>query len=262
MVRHQQFSSMCWSDVGTVANNGLEALNLIREADRQAKRGGQRKKKPYSVILMDLEMPGGSSDKMTLPCLLPVLPCLINMLTLPAVMDGLTALREIRTAEAAGTLERNVVMALTGNARQGQIDHALAAGMDDGECHMGSDWAVFDIPTPLLPIHSDSPIPRAPLATPTSTGIRHPSFGALGYIHTPLNLNTNAFRTCMVPHVPLGPNPIKPDFALLAYPRQQSSSNPMSSTTCCARSRACGAKKPMRRPIRPLPPPISPRLLR
>ena len=63
MVRHQQFSSMCWSDVGTVANNGLEALNLIREADRQAKRGGQRKKKPYSVILMDLEMPGGSSDK-------------------------------------------------------------------------------------------------------------------------------------------------------------------------------------------------------
>ncbi|ORX36287.1 hypothetical protein BD324DRAFT_628177 [Kockovaella imperatae] len=87
-----------------VANNGLEALNLIREADRQAKRGGPRKKKPYNVILMDLEMP---------------------------VMDGLTAVREIRALEAAGTLERNMVMALTGNARQGQIDQALAAGMDD-----------------------------------------------------------------------------------------------------------------------------------
>jgi CheY-like chemotaxis protein len=48
-------------------------------------------------------------------------------------MDGLTAIKEIRVAEEAGTLERNMVIALTGNARQGQIDQALAAGMDDGE---------------------------------------------------------------------------------------------------------------------------------
>jgi len=48
-------------------------------------------------------------------------------------MDGLTAVREIRAAEAAGTLARNMIVALTGNARQGQIDQAMAAGMDDGE---------------------------------------------------------------------------------------------------------------------------------
>lgn len=47
-------------------------------------------------------------------------------------MDGLTAVREIRMAEEAGTLKRNMVIALTGNARQGQIDQAMAAGMDDG----------------------------------------------------------------------------------------------------------------------------------
>ena len=41
-----------------VANNGLEALNLIREAERQQRRGGVRKTKPYNVIVMDLEMPG------------------------------------------------------------------------------------------------------------------------------------------------------------------------------------------------------------
>ena len=92
----------------TVANDGLEALNKIREADRQARRGsGPNRKKRYNAVLMDLEMP---------------------------VMDGLTAVRELRSAEAAGTLSRNMVIALTGNARQGQIDQALEAGMDDGEC--------------------------------------------------------------------------------------------------------------------------------
>ena len=70
------------------------------------------------MVLMDLEMPGEFS----------------RPTWLTSVMDGLTAVRELRAAEMAGALERNMVIALTGNARQGQIDQALSAGMDDGEC--------------------------------------------------------------------------------------------------------------------------------
>ncbi|WVQ73808.1 hypothetical protein IAR50_003389 [Cryptococcus sp. DSM 104548] len=87
-----------------VVNNGLEALNTIREVNRQYRRGSTDRTRLYDVVLMDLEMP---------------------------VMDGLTAIKEIRAAEAAGLLDRNMVIALTGNARQGQIDQALADGMDD-----------------------------------------------------------------------------------------------------------------------------------
>ena len=42
----------------SVASDGLQALNLIREADRQSRRGGPARKKRYDVVLMDLEMPG------------------------------------------------------------------------------------------------------------------------------------------------------------------------------------------------------------
>jgi CheY-like chemotaxis protein len=45
-------------------------------------------------------------------------------------MDGLTAIKLIREEEDAGRLRRSHVIALTGNARQQQIDDALAAGMD------------------------------------------------------------------------------------------------------------------------------------
>ena len=107
-----------------VANNGLEALNLIRETDRQARRGGAGRKKRYNVVLMDLEMPGESSPEVERHLEQALTP----------VMDGLTAVKEIRAAEAAGTLARNMIVALTGNARQGQIDQAMAAGMDDGGC--------------------------------------------------------------------------------------------------------------------------------
>ena len=48
-------------------------------------------------------------------------------------MDGITAIQKIRAAEAIGQLKRNTVIALTGNARQGQIDHAIEVGMDDGK---------------------------------------------------------------------------------------------------------------------------------
>ena len=49
------------------------------------------------------------------------------------VMDGLSAVREIRRLEAGGALSepRNLVFALTGNARSGQVQNARDAGMDD-----------------------------------------------------------------------------------------------------------------------------------
>lgn len=48
------------------------------------------------------------------------------------VMDGLTAVRQIRAMEAAGELPgpRNRIIALTGNAREGQIENIRKAGMD------------------------------------------------------------------------------------------------------------------------------------
>ena len=48
-------------------------------------------------------------------------------------MDGLTAIKIIRAEEKEGKLSRSYVIALTGNARQQQIDEAIAHGMDDGE---------------------------------------------------------------------------------------------------------------------------------
>ena len=55
-------------------------------------------------------------------------------------MDGLTCIKEIRIAEREGRLRRHMVVALTGNARQGQIDQAKEAGMDEGEsCRLCSN---------------------------------------------------------------------------------------------------------------------------
>lgn len=85
------------------ANNGEEALVAVHEANRQS-RYTEGTLAGYDVILMDLEMP---------------------------VMDGLTAVRHIREAEEKGALRPQLVIALTGNARQAQIDQAIEAGMDD-----------------------------------------------------------------------------------------------------------------------------------
>lgn len=80
-----------------VASDGAEGLAKV--LDRASHHT------PYASVLLDINMP---------------------------VMDGLTCIREIRQREAEGVLEgRLPVFALTGNARQGQIDQALEAGMDD-----------------------------------------------------------------------------------------------------------------------------------
>ncbi|WWC73350.1 uncharacterized protein I206_107317 [Kwoniella pini CBS 10737] len=84
-----------------VANHGQEALDLLNEVYS----GNAQSRRPsYDVVLMDLEMP---------------------------VMDGLTAVKRIRGKEESGVYSRQLVIALTGNARQGQIDQAMAAGMDE-----------------------------------------------------------------------------------------------------------------------------------
>ena len=49
-------------------------------------------------------------------------------------MNGFEAVKCIRTWEFEGRIPHQVVIALTGNARQWQIDQAMEAGMDDGEC--------------------------------------------------------------------------------------------------------------------------------
>lgn len=81
-----------------IASDGAEAIERIID---KATLGA-----PYSCVLLDINMP---------------------------VMDGLTAIRKIRELEVEGDVlrTRTPVFALTGNARQGQIDGALEAGMDD-----------------------------------------------------------------------------------------------------------------------------------
>lgn len=48
------------------------------------------------------------------------------------VCDGLTAVGKIREYEALGQLARKKVIALTGNARQEQLDACRAAGFQHG----------------------------------------------------------------------------------------------------------------------------------
>ncbi|KAF2106850.1 hypothetical protein BDV96DRAFT_654410 [Lophiotrema nucula] len=74
-----------------VANHGLEALDAL---DR----------KTFDVVLMDLEMP---------------------------VMDGLTAMKEIRKKQNEGKLAEHLpIIAVTANVRQEQVDTAMDAGAD------------------------------------------------------------------------------------------------------------------------------------
>ena len=83
-----------------VANNGVEALDLLRKSALWKSREG--KGIDVSIILMDLEMP---------------------------VMDGLTCVREICKLKREGYLHPVPVIAVTANARAEQVKTALEAGM-------------------------------------------------------------------------------------------------------------------------------------
>ncbi|ORY86726.1 hypothetical protein BCR35DRAFT_302457 [Leucosporidium creatinivorum] len=85
----------------SVAFDGQQGLDLIAK-DCSATDADHR---PIEVVLMDIEMP---------------------------VMDGLTAIKELRKREASGEIPRRYpCIAVTGNARQAQIDHCLEAGFDN-----------------------------------------------------------------------------------------------------------------------------------
>lgn len=88
----------CVSLTGPVASNGLEALEKIRRVSTDAV---PPQGIPFDCILMDLEMPGGSTTVGS------------DAWLTRAVMDGLTAVRHIREEEAAGTLTQNLVIALS-----------------------------------------------------------------------------------------------------------------------------------------------------
>lgn len=46
-------------------------------------------------------------------------------------MSGLDATRELRRLESQGLIPPQRIIAVTGNAREAQIQNALAAGMDE-----------------------------------------------------------------------------------------------------------------------------------
>lgn len=78
-----------------VANNGLEALNMLKCSDPKAQ---------YSAIIMDCQMPE---------------------------MDGFEATQCIREGAAGDIYKNTPIIAMTANAMQSDKDMCMAAGMDD-----------------------------------------------------------------------------------------------------------------------------------
>ncbi|KAK5737809.1 hypothetical protein LTR17_006457 [Elasticomyces elasticus] len=96
----------------TVANNGVEALELLERAtcwqqtpSQHLQSGGHSDHAlDVQIVLMDVEMP---------------------------IMDGLQCSRQIRVLESTGQITRHLpIIATTANVRQEQKDIALAAGVD------------------------------------------------------------------------------------------------------------------------------------
>ncbi|KAK5678562.1 hypothetical protein LTS10_009006 [Elasticomyces elasticus] len=96
----------------TVANNGVEALELLERATCWQQTPSQRLQAgdhsdhalDLQIVLMDVEMP---------------------------IMDGLQCSRQIRVLESTGQITRHLpIIATTANVRQEQKDKALAAGVD------------------------------------------------------------------------------------------------------------------------------------
>jgi len=88
-----------------LASNGRQAIDRIKRLASGGDNINPNLPRRFDVVLMDCEMPE---------------------------MDGLSATREIRRLERDGVLPlRNRIVALTGNAREGQVQAALNSGMDD-----------------------------------------------------------------------------------------------------------------------------------
>ncbi|TKA52251.1 hypothetical protein B0A53_04674 [Rhodotorula sp. CCFEE 5036] len=87
----------------SLVGDGQQALDALAEDARRATQDASYN--GIQVVLMDIEMP---------------------------VMDGLTAIRELRRREQAGEIDRRYpVCAVTGNARDAQLAGCLSAGFND-----------------------------------------------------------------------------------------------------------------------------------
>jgi Amt family ammonium transporter len=122
-----------------IANNGQEALDLL-------------KKRYFDVVLMDCQMP---------------------------VMDGFTAVKEIRRLQAAGQLPDSLpdplpVIALTANAVAGDRERCLAAGMTDYVTKPVDPEQLLKVIGKLLPQTAGADI-QTPESAPTPPAASEPA---------------------------------------------------------------------------------------
>ncbi|KAG8722993.1 hypothetical protein FRC09_005177 [Ceratobasidium sp. 395] len=97
-----------------LASNGAQAVQAVTQ--------NQANGSPFDVILMDLQMPVMQVKGLYF----------IRRILTSVHRDGFTATEEIRRLEEIGSLKRrNFIIAVTGNARAEQIQHARDSGVDD-----------------------------------------------------------------------------------------------------------------------------------